>query len=177
LGPELQGRDRGPIPRCVRVGGLDKEALLDALRLHEVQLNPAAEALFADSRFTPMSQGRDVEIVALSVAELGFAEPVTYARLGARAFESGLVECPLELGPHLRLQFLEQPEGAAGAPSTPGQAPPGSLTVASAPLDDRYETPKGFYLRRIDGVPWLRGYWSSPGDVWNPQDVLVFARR
>jgi hypothetical protein len=161
----------------VRVGGLDQDALLDALRLRDVRLNPAAEALFADPRFLPLGRSRDIEIAALSVAELGFAEPATYARLGARAAESGLVECPLELGPYLRLQFLEQPEGAAGAPSTPGQAPPGSLTVASAPLDDRYETPKGFYLRRIDGAPWLRGYWSSPADVWNLQDVLVFARR
>ena len=31
-----------------------------------------------------------------------------------RELESGLVECPLELGPHLRMQFLGQPEGAAG---------------------------------------------------------------
>ena len=53
---------------------------------------------------------------------------------------------------------------------------PGAVVVASPPLDERDETPKGFYLRRIHGVLWLRGYWSWAGHVWSPQDVLVFRR-
>jgi hypothetical protein len=52
----------------------------------------------------------------------------------------------------------------------------GAITVASAPLDDRYETPKGFYLRHVGGVLRLRGYWSSPDDTFTPHDVFVFAR-
>ena len=102
-------------------------------------------------------QSKVIEIAALSVAGLGFGEGATYEQLTARALESGLVECPLELGPHLRMQFLNQPEGSAGFPATQHRAPPGSITVASSPLDDSDETPKGFYLRRIDGVLWLQG--------------------
>jgi hypothetical protein len=82
----------------------------------------------------------------------------------------------MELGPHLRAQFLDQPDSADGTPLTHGRAPPGSITVASSPLDDRDETAKGFYLRRVDTVLWLRGYWSWPGHIWNPEDVLVFSR-
>jgi hypothetical protein len=48
--------------------------------------------------------------------------------------------------------------------------------VASSPLDDADETPRGFYLRRVEGVPWLRGYRSGPGHVWSPEDLFVFAR-
>ena len=110
----------------------------------------------------PLGESQVIEIATVSVAELGFGEGATYGQLIARALESGLAECPLELGPHLRLQFLDQPEGAAGLPATHGRAPPGAITVASSPLDERDETPKGFYLRRIDGVLWLRGYWSGP---------------
>jgi hypothetical protein len=84
--------------------------------------------------------------------------------------------CPLELGPHPRLQFLDQPEGHLGHPSSKHRAPHGSITVASRPLTEDYETPKGFYLRRIDGVLWLRGYCSAPDDIWNPEDRLVFCR-
>jgi hypothetical protein len=73
------------------------------------------------------------------------------------------------------MQVLE-PDGADGKPLTHGRAPPGSITVASSPLDDSDETPKGFYLRRVDGVSWLRGYWSRPGHIWSPRDVLVFSR-
>ena len=93
--------------------------------------------------------------------------------LVSRALASGLGECPLELGPHLRLQFSDQPE----APDLPTahRAPPGSLTVASRPLDDGDESPQGFYLRRVGGVSWLRGYRSWAGHVWSPGDVLVFS--
>ena len=160
----------------MHVGGVEKQELLQRLRAREVQLNRAADMLFEDPRFVPLRQTQVVEIVTLSVEELGFGEGATYGQLIARALESGLTECPLELGPHLRMQFLDQPEGSAGLPATHGRVPPGAITIASAPLDEKDETPKGFYLRRIDGVLWLRGYWSWAGHVWNPEDLLVFAR-
>jgi len=165
-----------PLPSAVRVGGMDKQELIQALRRHNVYLNQAAEALLDDPRFTPLARGKVIEITAVSVSGLGFGEGATYEQLTARAVESGLIECPLELGPHLRMQFLDQPEGFAGLPLTQHRAPPGSITVASSPLDDGDETPDGFYLRRIDGVLWLRGYWSWPGNIWSPEDVFVFSR-
>ena len=164
------------IPNAVRIGGMSKSELLRALRERNVQFNNAAEALFEDRRFTTLGRQHLIEIAALSVAELGFGEGATYGQLIARALESGLIECPLEIGPHLRLQFLDQPDGADGMPLTHGRAPPGSITVASPPLDDTDETPKGFYLRRVDGALSLRGYWSWSGHIWSPEDVLVFSR-
>jgi hypothetical protein len=35
------------------------------------------------------------------------------------------------------------------------------VTIASPALTDDYETPKGFYLLKICGELWLRGYWSG----------------
>lgn len=131
--------------------------------------------LFEDDRFLTLGHSQVVEIAVRSVAELGFAQGATYGQLAARALESGLAECPLELGPHLRMQYRDQPEGSAGQPATQHRAPPGAITVASPALDEQEETPKGFYLRRIDGVLWLRGYWSWPGHVCSPEDLLVFA--
>jgi hypothetical protein len=163
------------LPNTVRVGGTDKQALIQDLHEHNIQLNQAAKTLFQDHRFTTRAQPKLIEIVFLSVKELGFVG-ATYQQLITRAFELGLVECPLELGPHLRLQLLEQPEGSAGFTATQHRAPPGSITIASSPLDDSDETPKGFYLRRIDGVLWLRGYCSWPGHLWSPEDVFVFSR-
>lgn len=164
------------LPLRVRIGGVDKGRLREALRDHGVQLNTAATALFDDPRFVPSREPRLTDVVALSVAELGFDAGAVHEPLTARARECGLVECPLELGAHLRLQCLDQAEGAIGFPVTQHQAPPGSLTIASVPLDHSDETPKGFYLRRIDGTLWLRGYRASADNVWRPDDVLVFAR-
>jgi hypothetical protein len=167
---------RALIPSAVSIGGIGRSELLAGLREQNVQLNKAAEALFQDHRFTTLTRKHVVEIAALSVADLGFGEGATYGQLITRALELGLAECPLELGPHLRVQFLDQPDSSDGAPLTHGRAPPGSITVASSPLDDRDETAKGFYLRRADTVLWLRGYWSWPGHIWTPEDVLVFSR-
>jgi len=171
------GGGRTCVPTSVRVGGIAKPALLQSLREHDVKLNKAAEVLFDDDQFAPAAASRVIDVVCRSVADLGLHHGATYEQLTARAAAAGLVECPLELGPRLRLQFVDQAEGAVGFPETRGRAPPGSITIASPPLDERDETPKGFYLRRIDGVLWLRGYWSSPGNVWRPEDVLVFRLR
>ncbi|MET0793199.1 MAG: helicase [Polyangiaceae bacterium] len=163
------------LPSFVRIGGMDKQALLSALRAHDIQLNQAAENLFADPRFTPTSSSVAIAIACLSVTELGFPSGATYEQLTARALELGLLECPLELGPYLRLQFLEQPEAAGAVTESQHRAPAGSITVVSRVLDATVETPKGFYLRQIAGRLWLRGYWSPPSHIWSPEDVLVFS--
>ena len=88
----------------------------------------------------------------------------------------GLGLCPLELAPRLRLLLLDQAEGAAGQPLTRNCAPHGAITVASAPLDDDEDVPRGFYLRRIEGTLWLRGYRSWDGHLWSPGDILAFSK-
>jgi hypothetical protein len=167
---------RASIPSALRIGGMAKSQLLAALREHNIQLNEAAEVLFADRRFTTRGDEHVVAIAALSVAELGFTDGATYGEIVRRALDAGLAECPLEVGPHLRLKFRDQPDSADGRPLTHGRAPPGSLLVASTPLDARDETPKGFYLRHVDRVLWLRGYWSSPEHILSAGDVLVFSK-
>ena len=159
----------------VHIGGVKKEELRSRLQRAGVLLNEAAATLFANVRFTTSLSSEPMKAATLSVAELGFPDGATFATIVERANRNGLLLCPLELGPHLRLQFTDQPEGSLGQPVSQNCAPPGSLTVASAPLAQDDETPKGFYLRRIEGVLWLRGYRSWPGHIWSPQDMFVFS--
>jgi hypothetical protein len=84
----------------------------------------------------------------------------------AHAATHGLSLCPLELGLHLRLQYRDQPEGQIDKPGHPQHAPYGSITVVSEPLSTDDDLPKGFYLRGIAGVLWLRGYRSTPEHRW-----------
>lgn len=167
----------GPwVTRTIRIGGASKADLLSHLRLAEVRLNESAEVLFADDRFTTSAVRSLIEIAELSVASLGFRDGATFDQIVQQAEAAGLSLCPLELGPHFRLQYTAQPEGSLGRPPSQHRAPPGSITVASEPLADDDGIPKGFYLRRIEGVLWLRGYRSSPDHNWSPEDFLVFAR-
>lgn len=163
------------LPSTVRVGDLAKRELLRTLREHEVHLNQAAEDLFMDCRFSPCKQAETIRIAALSVYGLGFRSGATYGQLTARALELGFVECPLELGPYLRLQFLNQPEAPVAPSSTSPGSPSGAITIASPSLDKTDETPKGFYLRHVDSQLWLRGYWADAEHVWSQEDVLIFA--
>ncbi len=155
--------------------GLDKPGLLAALRENGIRLNQAGEDLFNDQRFQPDRRPRVLEVTAMSVAELGFPDGSTYGSIVTRALASGLCECPLELGPYLRLQFTSQPEVPEDPPPKRKGAPRGAVTIASPPLEPLDATPKGFYLRHVGGVLWLRGYWSGHDHVWAPEDVLVFS--
>lgn len=169
----------GPKPgtaRSVRIGGAGKQELLASLQAAQVQLNPLALLLFEHTEFTTAEKVSVVETTELSVAQLGLQAGGTFEQVLEHAKLAGLLLCPLELAPHLRLQLPEQPEGSLGHPQTQKRAPPGALTVASAPLSDNDEVPKGFYLRRIDGVLWLRGYISWGGHIWSPEDVFIFLR-
>jgi len=173
--PTPTSRDR--LFRRVRIGGATKTELLSRLNNAHVQLNSSARALFADERFTTSAVASVVETVEISVRSLGFADGATLGQIVEQAAGAKLSPCPLELGPHLRLQYTDQPEGSAGQPSTEHRAPPGAITVASLPLDEDDDTPKGFYLRRVDGVLWLRGYRSWSGHIWSPDDAFVFLQR
>lgn len=167
--------ESAPRPLVVNIGGVGKSALRAALDERGVQLNEAAETLFADPRFATLASTRPLAIALVTVAELGFYDGATYGELIARAIAAGMLECPLEVGAHLRLVDVDQPESPVQTSPSRGRAPPGSITVASAPLDDTDETPKGFYLRRLGDVRWLRGYRSWPGHRWSPEDRFVFA--
>ncbi len=174
--PEQIYPDCPSITRTVTVGGLSKSELLQELQRNAIAMNESGERLLTSDHFTTSATRYGVTTVELTVRDLGFPRGATIAQIYASAGALGLGLCPLELGPHLRLQYLDQPEGYWGQPVRGHQAPCGSLTIASEQLTDDDAFPKGFYLRRIQGVLWLRGYRSGPEHVWEPDDHFIFSQ-
>lgn len=164
------------IARTVLVGGMAPAELRAELLRCAVALNESAEQIFASERFATSAARYAIATIELAVCDLGLTHGGTSAAIAARAAALGLGLCPAELGPHLRLQYRDQPEGFWGMPASRHRAPPGSITVASAPLVGDDEFPKGFYLRRIQGVLWLRGYHSGLEHMWSPADRFVLRR-
>lgn len=160
--------------RRVSVGGMAKADLLTLLDVVGVKLNAMAERLFADVRFDTSPQRSLLRTCEISPGDLGFDHGATMDAIRTRASEYGLVPCPLELGPHMRLQYLDQPEGRTHTDEVRNQAPRGAVTVVSAPVSNDESYPCGFYLRKLDGVLWLRGYQSWAGHLWSVDDRLVF---
>ena len=168
--PEYPG-----ILRRLELGGLSKSELRERFRSLDIELNPIGEQLYRHPLFIPSPSSYYLLTVELSLAELGLGNGGTLGEIVGQKRKVGLDFCPLETGPFWRLQFLDQAEGAIGHPPTQNCAPAGSITVFSRPLDSSDGTPKGFYLRKIEGMLWLRGYVCGDDHRWSPLDRLLFA--
>ena len=163
--------------REVVIGSMTKEQLVQALEQHSIRLNPLAERLLASELFTVSNREKRLSTVEATVGELGFAHGATLIEIYEKAIMMGWDVCPIELGPYMRLQYRDQPEGFLDKPVTKNRAPYGSLTIASQIVSEDDDFPKGFYLRKIDGVLWLRGYRSSLDFLWSPEDSFVFLKK
>ena len=141
--------------RPLTIGGLTKAELLWRLGGAGVSLNAYAIELFADPIFQTSSTENEVLPVVVSLPDLDLRDGGTYAQIVARAESAGLVSCPTEVAPHLRLRYLDQPEGPY-------------LTVASAKLRAEDAFPNGLYLRRLEDGLWLRGYNAGPENIYAP---------
>lgn len=168
--PPTAGREHWRL----HIGGRTAAGLLAELEQCDIGLNPMALELLQDPLFPTPAQPEEIELVAYSVAELGLPAGAVLAEIHAQARAMGLQPCPLVTAPHLRLAWATQAEAPSDAPALPHRAPPGSLKVVSPPLHDDEDRPCGFYLRRVDGRLWLRGYRSWSGHVWSPGDRMVF---
>ena len=158
----------------VSIGGLAKADLLERIEVTGIKINSLALEIFSDENFRTQERASTIEVILKTVSELGLPHGgvLTQAIDAAEALGFGL--CPMELAPHLRLAYLDQEEGAVGLETTEHRAPPGSITIVDQrPKEDESEY-RGFYLRRIEGTLWLRGYKSWSGHVWQPQDMLAF---
>jgi hypothetical protein len=163
------------ITRTIEVGGLTNLQLFQSLQQNSILMNKYAERLLSDGKFTTSETKYRLNMVQLTVKDLGYSNGATLPQIYERAIELGLELCPLELGPFLRLAYLDQPEGDTGHNSK-HQAPSGSITVASEIVSEDDEFPKGFYLRKINGELWLRGYIADQLHIWKPSDHFIFCQ-
>ncbi len=95
----------------IAIGTLSKEQLRLELENQGFKISISANDLLQTQEFTINPTKEKLDLVHLSVADLGFKEGARYDAICARALELGLELCPAEVGPQLRLQYLNQPRG------------------------------------------------------------------
>ena len=115
-------------------------------------------------RITCSKEEVDLDLVVLSVGELGFKDGAHYADICAKAQELGLELCPAEVGPALRLQYGDQPKGEW-------------LRIAMEAITDRDGRLSIFSVEHFGGGLWLYGYYGHPVFVWDADRCFVFGRR
>ena len=82
-----------------------------ALKKAGFKISDWANNIIGKPAFTVASSEEEIELVNLSVEELGFKNGAKYGDICTRAKELGLELCPNEVGPQLRLQYKDQPKG------------------------------------------------------------------
>ncbi len=82
-----------------------------ALKAGKHSIGDWANNILGKPAFKVSETEQDVELVNVSVEELGFKNGASYADICKRALELGLDLCPAEVGPQLRLQYKDQPKG------------------------------------------------------------------
>jgi hypothetical protein len=115
-------------------------------------------------RITCSQEETEVDLVVLSVGDLGFKDGARYADICAKAVELGLELCPAEVGPALRLQYPDQPRGEW-------------VLVAIEAITDRYGDRNIFDVAHVSGELWLRGDSGHPDSFWVADDRFAFVRR
>jgi len=105
----------------------------------------------------------EVDLVKVTVAELGFKKATRRDQIYNRAKELGLQICPPEVGPQLRLQLADQPNGEW-------------ILIGMEPIRRSGGYLSVFSVERSDSGLWLSGDYGGPGYVWDPDGVWVFVR-
>lgn len=113
--------------------------------------------------FTASAEESEVDLVIRSVAELGFENGATRKQIYDRALELGLQLCPSEVGPQLRLQYLDQPKGEW-------------LLIAMEPIADSDGDLSVFRVGHDVGAQWLCASYGRPGIRWGADSRWVFVQ-
>lgn len=134
-----------------------------ALRDDEVMVSERASDMLGESAFTVADEEIVVELVLVTVAELGFKNGVRWD-LYKPVEKLGLELCPPEVGPQLRLQYLDQPNKEW-------------INVAMKPFLDSGGNLKVFSVVRDDFKLCLFSDGGYPGQFWYPDSQWVWVLR
>jgi hypothetical protein len=102
-----------PIWKSITLGTHDSaNALRETLKAARCEVGDLADNVLDQPEFSVSKSRTGVNLTVLSVAQLSFGvEGASRAQIYRRAAQLGLELCPPEIGPQLRLQYLDQPLG------------------------------------------------------------------
>ncbi len=138
--------------------------LRKALDQSGYRLSGWASDILGKRVFQLAKEETEVNLVKVSVKDLGFVKATTYQEICYKARELGLHLCPAEVGPALRLQYPDQPAGEW-------------LTVAMEPITGSGGGPGLFRVDHGEDGRWLDTDWGGPGGVWRPGCQFVFVSK
>ena len=148
----------------VTIGDKTEVQLIKELKQNNIFISTYAGYMLNSPGFNTQSNEEHLDLVKLSLKDLGLNEGVNTREIYAKAKKLGLDICPAEVGPHLRLQYMDQPHDDW-------------LRVAMKPIAGRDGKPLLmciFFLGQRDGLR-LSGYVGGLNDdKWGLDNQFVF---
>ncbi len=132
-----------------------------AFCIQRYRISDWAKDFLDQPTFTVSNTESEINLVNVSVAELGFTEEAMLRGIYARAKEMGLGICPAEVGPQLRLQYDDQPMDEF-------------LSVGMEPIADSDRVLGVFRVGRVGDGLWLYACSGHPVSLWRPDRRWVF---
>jgi hypothetical protein len=126
-----------------------------------MRIGDYANDILGKPAFTVAKGETEVDLVVISVAELGFKDGAKREDIYVRAKELGLELCPSEVGPQLRMQYVDQPKDEW-------------LVIGMEPIADSDGDLKLFYVKHGDDDLWLSSHYHNPHYFWSGSYRFVF---
>lgn len=143
----------------ITIGGTNKKQIIKDLKNKGINISDYALDLLNKTKF--QKEKEKINLVKLSVKELGLKTGATTNEIYSKAKELGLELCPAEVGAQLRLQWLENDW----------------IFIAMRQITYRDANPYMFYLYRDDGGLWLNVSIVKPSIKWYGDYEFVFRLR
>lgn len=135
-----------------------------ALKDGGFRISDWASDILGKPAFTVAAEKTEVDLVRVTVAELGFKNGAKRSDIYERAKDFGLELCPAEVGPQLRLQYKDQPVGEW-------------LFIGMEPITGSGGDLGVFLVGHGGDGLWLRSRDGHPDSFWDGHYRSVFARR
>lgn len=147
--------------KTITIGNKSAEQYRREIKASGAEIGSYANELL--SKMPVSDKVQSLNLVKISVKDLGFTETTSLKDIYKRAKEQGLDLCPAEVGPALRLAYLDQPEGEY-------------LWIGMEPIAGSDGDLSVFCVGRDGGGRWLGDSIGNPGDLWDPEGEFVFRK-
>ena len=156
----------------MKYGGQTLSELISSLNKQAIHLNRYGEELLNHPDFLVSQGERIVTLCVVTLEEIGLSEGANLPALYRAAQKEGFQLCDLETAIYFSLNYQKLTN--SHDLKSKNKAPKDSITIATQPLEKKDTFPKGFYVRRVDGVNWLRGYLCDEEHLFSGKDSFLF---
>ena len=176
LSPESKAYPEGTVEvGIITIGQMSKAGLIKELEArtklddsneNKIYISDNAKFMYNSSAFEVLKKPEEINLIRLTVKDLGFTKNATTDQIYQRAEELGLELCPPEVGLYLRLNFSKAFKREQPISDYP--------RVAMKQILDSDGNPHVFDVNRDgDGERWLRSGWAGPAGEWSPASGFV----